>query len=65
MNTFWNNINKFPRFLISVIAGFFLTTLYPISELLRDKKKRVFITIITLLFMTAIYVILRLMLGAN
>ncbi|CCP38097.1 conserved hypothetical plastid protein (plastid) [Chondrus crispus] len=65
MNTFWENISKFPRFLISVIAGFFLTTLYPIFELLKDKKKRFFTVIIVLLIITSTYTLLRLMLAIN
>lgn len=65
MNTFWKNISKFPRFLISVIAGFFLTTFYPIFELLKDKKKRIIIIILSLLFIEIILSILKLMLGLN
>uniref|UniRef100_UPI003001786A Ycf33 n=1 Tax=Anunuuluaehu liula TaxID=3049639 RepID=UPI003001786A len=65
MNTFWDNISKFPRFLLSVIAGFFLTTLYPVFELLKDKKKRIFIIILSLLFIVIIYIIIKLMLGLN
>nr|QOS04540.1 hypothetical protein [Sarcopeltis skottsbergii] len=65
MNTFWDNISKFPRFLVSIIAGFFLTTLYPIFELLKDKKKRFFTVIIILLIIISTYILLRLMLDLN
>nr|QVY58046.1 hypothetical protein [Betaphycus gelatinus] len=65
MNNFWNNINKFPRFLIVVFTGFFLTTLKPIFKLLTDKKKKIIgITIITL-FVSIIYYILSVMLAIN
>nr|YP_009295910.1 hypothetical protein Schim_164 [Schimmelmannia schousboei]AOM64845.1 hypothetical protein Schim_164 [Schimmelmannia schousboei] len=65
MHTFWDNINKFPRFLISVLAGFFLTTLYPIFELLQDKKTRILLIIISCLSISILYQILKLMLGLN
>lgn len=65
MSTFWENISKFPRFLISVIIGFFLTTLYLISELLNNKKKRILLTITCFLLIVSIYKILKLMLAIN
>lgn len=65
MNTFWTNIIKFPKFLISVIIGFFLTTLNPIFELLKDKKKRIILTTISFLLIVSIYKTLRLILGIN
>nr|AOM64643.1 hypothetical protein Riqu_164 [Riquetophycus sp.] len=65
MNTFWNNITKFPKFLISVIIGFFLTTLQPIFELLKNKKKRLFLTILACLLILTFYQIFKGMLGLN
>nr|YP_009393388.1 hypothetical protein [Symphyocladiella dendroidea]ARW61950.1 hypothetical protein [Symphyocladiella dendroidea] len=48
MSNFWVNLYKFPRFLISVLIGFFLTTFQPIFKLLKNKKdKMLFIVIIT------------------
>nr|YP_010198276.1 hypothetical protein LK226_pgp030 [Gracilaria ornata]UAD86692.1 hypothetical protein [Gracilaria ornata] len=63
MAKFWNNINKFPRFLFSVITGFFLTTFYTIFELLKEKNKRLTISIIIIVFISTIAIILRQMLG--
>uniref|UniRef100_A0AAU7YRK1 Uncharacterized protein ycf33 n=1 Tax=Gracilaria hainanensis TaxID=2871843 RepID=A0AAU7YRK1_9FLOR len=63
MAKFWNNINKFPRFLFSVIAGFFLTTFYTIFELLKERNKRLKTSIIIIVFSSIIIVILRQMLG--
>nr|UAD85671.1 hypothetical protein [Gracilaria edulis] len=37
MKKFWDNINKFPKFLLSVIIGFFLTTFQEIFESLKKK----------------------------
>ena len=65
MSSFWNNVNKFPKFLITVIIGFFLTTVYPIFKLLKNKKKRIFLIIIFCVFLFTIYTILRLMLGVE
>lgn len=65
MNHFWNNIIKFPKFLIAVVIGFFLTTLYPIFESLKNKKKRFFLTIIICTCVAMIYEIFKLMLGVN
>nr|YP_010471044.1 hypothetical protein Ycf33 [Synarthrophyton patena]UVF62873.1 hypothetical protein Ycf33 [Synarthrophyton patena] len=65
MYIFWDNILKFPRFLISVLIGFFLTTFKPFFELLRDKKNRI-ILIITISFSCTLFLkILKLMLGLN
>nr|YP_010619155.1 hypothetical protein PNW47_pgp027 [Pterosiphonia complanata]WAX03168.1 hypothetical protein [Pterosiphonia complanata] len=50
MSNFWVNLYKFPRFLISVLIGFFLTTFQPVFKLLKKKKdKLVFITITTVM----------------
>lgn len=39
MSDFWVNLYKFPRFLIGVFVGFFLTTLQPIFKLLKNKNR--------------------------
>ena len=65
MDTFWNNINKFPRFLISVILGFFLTVFYPVFKLLKNKKTGIYIYIILPLLITLFYIVLKLMVGIN
>lgn len=63
MDTFWNNINKFPKFIISVFIGFFLTTAYPIFKLLKNKKTNYGIAIILIAICYILYLILKLMLG--
>lgn len=65
MNSFWKNINKYPRFLISIIAGFFLTTFQPIFELLKDPKKGFLLTVFSGMIIAMITLILKLMLGLN
>lgn len=65
MNNLLNNIYKFPRFLISIILGFFLTTLQPIFKLLKNKKINKFILIIIIIILTSVYTTLRLMLSIN
>nr|YP_009628802.1 hypothetical protein [Balbiania investiens]QBX88585.1 hypothetical protein [Balbiania investiens] len=63
MYIFWNNINKFPQFIISVFMGFFLTTIYQIFKLLSNKKTRVIIVLFLVVFFISFYWILKLMLG--
>nr|YP_009294561.1 hypothetical protein Aspa_165 [Asparagopsis taxiformis]AOM66044.1 hypothetical protein Aspa_165 [Asparagopsis taxiformis] len=65
MHTFWNNINKFPRFLISVILGFFLTIFYPIFKLLKNKKNNILFLILLILLIILLYIVLKLMVGLN
>ena len=45
MSDFWVNLYKFPRFLIGVFIGFFLTTLQPIFKLLKNKNRVLIFTI--------------------
>lgn len=65
MINFWNNTKKFPGFLFSVIAGFFLTTFYPIFELLREANKRVFVISFIVLLISIIIATLRRMAALN
>nr|QVY58452.1 hypothetical protein [Kappaphycus striatus] len=65
MSNFWNNVNKFPKFLIVVFTGFFLTTLQPIFKLLTNKKKKIIAIIIIILFISIINYILSTMLAIN
>ncbi len=39
MSDFWVNLYKFPRFLIGVFVGFFLTTFQPVFKLLKTKNR--------------------------
>nr|YP_009332637.1 conserved hypothetical plastid protein Ycf33 [Membranoptera weeksiae]YP_009332857.1 conserved hypothetical plastid protein Ycf33 [Membranoptera tenuis]AHZ94651.1 conserved hypothetical plastid protein Ycf33 [Membranoptera weeksiae]AKL79113.1 conserved hypothetical plastid protein Ycf33 [Membranoptera tenuis] len=59
--TFWNNLYKFPRFLVAVLVGFFLTTFQPIFKLLKNKKQKVIFTVITITIIRIIYLILKIM----
>lgn len=65
MKNFWNNISKLPRFFISVFMGFFLTTIYPVFELLKDKKKRFITIVLSFLLFISLYITLKLMLEIN
>nr|YP_009243985.1 hypothetical protein Sdur_195 [Sporolithon durum]AMK96227.1 hypothetical protein Sdur_195 [Sporolithon durum] len=65
MYFFWNNITKLPRFFISVLIGFFLTTLNPFFGLLRNNKNNIIIPILMISFIIILVYILKLMLGIN
>nr|YP_009257610.1 conserved hypothetical plastid protein Ycf33 [Coeloseira compressa]ANH09693.1 conserved hypothetical plastid protein Ycf33 [Coeloseira compressa] len=62
MKSFWKNLNRFPRFFISTIIGFFLTTFTPIIKLLKNKNKRYFLTILLLLIIAFLSKTIELML---
>lgn len=63
MYNFWGNINKFPRFIVSVFMGFFLTTAYPVFRLLTNRKINYLVGIMIIFFFLSLYAILKLMLG--
>nr|YP_009312964.1 Hypothetical protein ycf33 [Helminthora furcellata]SCW21218.1 Hypothetical protein ycf33 [Helminthora furcellata]SCW24078.1 Hypothetical protein ycf33 [Helminthora furcellata] len=63
MYNFWENIWKFPKFIISVFIGFFLTAAYPFFQLSKKKKISYFIPLILFLLIGFLSNILRLMLG--
>nr|YP_009944667.1 hypothetical protein [Osmundea sinicola]QFR99961.1 hypothetical protein [Osmundea sinicola] len=63
MSSFWQNLDKFPRFLISVLIGFFLTTFRVFFKQLKNKKNKINIGIITVFFIAIVYNILRKMTG--
>ena len=65
MTDFWINLYKFPRFLISVLIGFFLTTLKPIFKLLEKKESITIIIIISISIVAICYKILRKMTGLD
>ena len=49
MSDFWVNLYKFPRFLIGVFIGFFLTIFQPVFQLLKNKNRVIaFIVIISM-----------------
>jgi ABC-type uncharacterized transport system permease subunit len=59
----WDYTNKFIRFFISVVIGFFLTTIYPIFKLLNNKKTKLIIILLLILGISFFYTIIKLMLG--
>ena len=63
MNDFWNNISRYPRFLISSLVGLILVILRPLRNLFKIKKFRIIVPIIFLLSVVILYVILRNMTG--
>nr|QCI07933.1 hypothetical protein [Pleonosporium borreri] len=65
MYNFWNNLDKFPRFLIATILGFFLTTFQPIFRLLKNKRLNTITLIIIITIITSLYLIIVKMLGLN
>lgn len=65
MTDFWTNLYKFPRFLISVLIGFFLTTLKPIFKLLEKKEYISLLTILSIFIIAVFYKILKQMTGVE
>ena len=63
MNDFWNNISRYPRFLISTLIGLILVILTPFRNLVKIKKFRIFLPIFFLLFLAVLYSILTSMTG--
>nr|YP_009313376.1 Hypothetical protein ycf33 [Dichotomaria marginata]SCW21630.1 Hypothetical protein ycf33 [Dichotomaria marginata] len=61
MYIFWQNISKFPTFLISVFTGFFLTALYPIFQLLKSQNLIYIFLVFIIVFL--LYITLKSMLG--
>nr|YP_010873250.1 Ycf33 [Nemalion vermiculare]WGV34473.1 Ycf33 [Nemalion vermiculare] len=62
MHTFWDNIWKFPKFVFSVFIGFFLTAVYPIFQLSKNKKVNYFLLMSLLLVIIMLYLVLKSML---
>nr|YP_010619737.1 hypothetical protein PN023_pgp027 [Tayloriella tenebrosa]WAX03750.1 hypothetical protein [Tayloriella tenebrosa] len=61
MSNFWVNLYKFPRFLISVSVGFFLTTFQPIFKLLKSKRDKLLFSIIITSIIVLCYRIIQIM----
>lgn len=61
MNDFWNNLSRYPRFLISSLAGLILVILAPFRNLFKIKKFRIFLPILLFLIVFALYNIIVLM----
>nr|QCI06646.1 hypothetical protein [Erythroglossum lusitanicum] len=65
MYNFWDNLDKFPRFLITVLIGFFLTTFQPIFKLLTSEKRKTIFLLLTIIIIRVLYIILKNMTGNN
>nr|QCI08812.1 hypothetical protein [Sphondylothamnion multifidum] len=63
MHNFWDNIYKFPRFLLATFLGFFLTTFQPIFKLLKNTKTTIIITTTITIIIVNLCVLIKLMLG--
>jgi uncharacterized membrane protein len=63
MSDFWNNISRYPRFLISSLAGLILVILAPFKNLFKIPKLRIFLIIGILIFLTILYFIIHNMVG--
>nr|YP_009393796.1 hypothetical protein [Caloglossa beccarii]ARW62358.1 hypothetical protein [Caloglossa beccarii] len=55
------NLYKFPRFLIAVFIGFFLTTFKPLFKSLKNKKIKIVFTIINITTLLILPLIIKLM----
>nr|QCI05723.1 hypothetical protein [Cryptopleura ramosa] len=62
---FWENLYKFPRFLITVLIGFFLTTFEPIFKLLTNEKRKIILINLIIITTSVLYVIIKKMTGQN
>nr|YP_009398980.1 hypothetical protein [Cliftonaea pectinata]ARW68159.1 hypothetical protein [Cliftonaea pectinata] len=63
MSDFWNNLYKFPRFLVGTIIGFFLTTFRPIFKLLKNKNSKFTFIITTYIIIRVIHITIKKMTG--
>ena len=61
MNDFWDNLSRYPRFLISSLVGLILVILAPFRNLFKIKKFRILVPILILLILLALYNIIVLM----
>ena len=59
MNNFWNNIFRYPRFLISSFIGLILVILTPFRKLVKVPKLRIFLFLFILLVFLSLYIILK------
>nr|YP_010951827.1 Ycf33 [Laurencia elata]WMP12766.1 Ycf33 [Laurencia elata] len=63
MSSFWENLDKFPRFLISVLVGFFLTTFKTFFKQLRSTKSTISLMVILTIIIITTYTIIKKMTG--
>nr|YP_010951612.1 Ycf33 [Laurencia catarinensis]WMP12551.1 Ycf33 [Laurencia catarinensis] len=63
MSSFWENLDKFPRFLISVLAGFFLTTFKTFFKQLKNTKSKISLIVVITIIIITTYTIIKKMTG--
>ena len=63
MSDFWTNVSRYPRFLISSLAGLILIILTPFRNLLKIKKFRIILPLVLVGFFASLYFILVNMTG--
>ena len=63
MNDFWNNISRYPRFLISSIVGLILIIIAPFRNLFKIAKLRIFLITFILMIIVLLYIIIKNMTG--
>ena len=63
MNDFWNNIYRYPRFLISSLIGLILTILIPFKNLFSREKFRFILLMFSFLILLILYTIIIKMIG--
>lgn len=61
--TIWRYMSQFLRFFISVLIGFFLTTIYPIFKLLKNKKTQILIFLLLIVIIVFFDTTIKYMLG--
>ena len=64
MNDFWNNISRYPRFLISSIVGLILIIIAPFRNLFKIAKLRIFLITFIFIIIILLYIILKNMTGS-
>lgn len=65
MNDFFNNVLRYPRFLISFSLGVVLTLLSPFTNLMKDPKSAIAVTALFVSVLVFVAFTLRAMLGLS
>ena len=63
MNDFWNNISRYPRFLVSSLIGLILIIAAPFRNLFKNPRLRFAVILAVFLFIGLLYIIIRKMVG--
>ena len=63
MNNFWQNILRYPRFLISSITGLIFVILTPVKNLFKIPQLRIFIICLMFLIIRILMLIIKNMSG--